>query len=242
MPLEREAPAQRGLPGVAAEESPLPSEQVLSGAALGARQRDALSGLRAVLGERPEGFEVEEWRVVLAVLAPPVHGGHVGGFTARESLARRARECFPGFPVSAALRAFREVQQRPHVAEVIADFRALEGVDVVEQRGMLRRALVTIIDLANNPAEGASLSELLAIDAASCAKVISAITGAVKVLADLDGLRLAPAPRIALGVDGETPTATKSAEDPRASVAEKMALVLADVHARREAIDATVSE
>jgi hypothetical protein len=238
VPLEREAPTQRGLPGVAAEESPLPSEQVLSGERLGERSREALAGLRAALGERPEGFEVEEWRVVLAVLAPPVHGGHIGGATARESLARRARECFPGFPVSAALRAFREVQTRPHVAEVIADFRALEGIDVVEQRGMLRRALGGII----NTGERQDFDDLLAVDPSAWAKVMAAITGAVKVLADLDGLRLAPAPRLALGADGEPPGPTKPAEDPRASVAEKMALVFDDVHARRMAIDATVSE
>lgn len=240
VPLVRDAPTQRGLPGVAAEESPLPSERLLSGEALGPRMREALSGLHAALGERPEGFEVEEWRVVLAVLAPPAHTGHVGGAAARESLARRARECFPGFPATAALRAFREVQARPHVAEVIADFRALEGVDVMEQRGMLRQALGAIIALANDPT--ATLSDLLAVDASGCAKVMTAITGAVKVLADLDGLRLAPAPRVNPGATDELPGATKPAEDPRASIAEKIALVLEDATARRVAIDATVSE
>jgi hypothetical protein len=243
VPLEREAPTQKGLPGVAAEESPLPSEQVLSGERLGERSREALTGLRAALGERPDGFEVEEWRVVLAVLAPPVHAGHIGGATARESLARRARECFPGFPISAALKAFREVQTRPHVAEVIADFRALEGVDLMEQRAMLRDIYQVGLSAmeALRPGKGEKFAAWIVDDPAGAAKVISAAVNAGKALAELDGLKLTPV-RPALGADGEPPGPTKPPEDPRASVAEKMALVFEDVHARRVAIDATVSE
>ena len=49
------------------DEAPLPSERALSGEVLGARRREAGAGLRRVLGERPEGFTAEEWRVVLAI-------------------------------------------------------------------------------------------------------------------------------------------------------------------------------
>ena len=58
---------QRGFPGVCEDEAPLPSERALSGEVLGARRREAGAGLRRVLGERPEGFTAEEWRVVLAI-------------------------------------------------------------------------------------------------------------------------------------------------------------------------------
>lgn len=191
MPLVRDIgeAVQRGLPGVAAEEDALPSERVLSGELLGERRREALAGLRAALGDRPDGFLPEEWAVVVAVLSPPsaAPGHHLGGQKARSALTVRARDCFPGFPVHAALRAFREVQARPHVAEVIADFRALEAVDVVEQRAMLREALGAVIALATREGPGESLGDLLAIDANAAAKVSAAVTAAAKTLMDLNG-------------------------------------------------------
>lgn len=242
---------QRGLPGVAAEEDALPSERVLSGELLGERRREALAGLRAALGDRPDGFLPEEWAVVVAVLSPPsaAPGHHLGGQKARSALTVRARDCFPGFPVHAALRAFREVQTRPHVAEVIADFRALEAVDVVEQRAMLREALGAVIALATREGEGESLADLLAIDANAAAKVSAAVTAAAKTLMDLDGLKTPPAVRAmpALGAghdDGDASTGKAADEDdPREALAKKLAVVFGDVDARiSEAIDAEVRD
>ncbi|MCX7255677.1 MAG: hypothetical protein NTZ64_02830 [Polaromonas sp.] len=241
---------QRGLPGVvAAEEDALPSERVLSGELLGERRREALAGLRAALGDRPDGFMPEEWAVVVAVLSPPTAapGHHLGGQKARSALTVRARDCFPGFPAHAALRAFREVQTRPHVAEVIADFRALEAVDVVEQRAMLREALGAVIALATREGPGESLGDLLAIDANAAAKVSAAVTAAAKTLMDLDGLKTPPAGRgsPALGVgrdDGDTGTSDKDKDkdDPRDALAKKLAVVFGDVDARM--IDAEVRD
>lgn len=239
---------QRGLPGVAAEEDALPSERVLSGELLGERRREAFAGLRAALGDRPDGFLPEEWAVVIAVLSPPTAapGHHLGGQRARSALTIRARDCFPGFPAHAALRAFREVQTRPHVAEVIADFRALEAVDVVEQRAMLREALGAVIALATREGPGESLGDLLAADANAAAKVSAAVTAAAKTLMDLDGLKTPPTGRAApaLGAgqdDGDGSAASdKDKDDPRDALAKKLAVVFGDVDARM--IDAEVRD
>lgn len=243
---------QRGLPGVAAEEDALPSERVLSGELLGERRREALAGLRAALGDRPDGFLPEEWAVVVAVLSPPsaAPGHHLGGQKARSALTVRARDCFPGFPVHAALRAFREVQARPHVAEVIADFRALEAVDVVEQRAMLREALGAVIALATREGPGESLGDLLAINANAAAKVSAAVTAAAKTLMDLDGLKTPPPVRAAPalgagrdGDDGDGSASDKDKDDPRDALAKKLSVVFGDVDARMsEAIDAEVRD
>ena len=229
---------QRGLPGVAAEEDPLPSERVLSGELLGERRREALASLRAAIGERPEGFAQEEWDVVIAVLSPPdTRIGHVGGQRARASIAVRARECFPGFPATAALRAFREVQARPHVAEVIADFRALEAVDVVEQRGMVREALGAVLSLATRTGEGESLGELMALDASGAAKIAASVVAAAKVLMDLDGLRTAPGAAVDANATGKT------SADPLA-LAAKMRVVADDLRSRaaQQVVDATAED
>ncbi len=229
---------QRGLPGVVAEEDALPSEIVLSGALLGERRREALAGLRAALGDRPEGFLPEEWAVVIAVLSPPdtSAGFHLGGQKARVALATLARQCFPGFPVHAALRAFRDAQTRPHVAEVIADFRALEAVDIIEQRSMVREALGQVIALASRAGPSKSLGDLFSLDANAAAKVSSAVTGAAKVLMELDGLKTPPASRAMLnapaaGDDGHGGVANK--DDPREALAAKLAVVFGDVESRR---------
>lgn len=253
VPLVRDTgeAVQRGLPGVAAEEDALPSERVLSGELLGERRREALAGLRAALGDRPDGFLPEEWAVVVAVLSPPTAapGHHLGGQKARSALTVRARDCFPGFPVHAALRAFREVQTRPHVAEVIADFRALEAVDVVEQRAMLREALGAVIALATREGPGESLGDLLAIDANAAAKVSAAVTAAAKTLMDLDGLKAPPTvravPALGVGRDGDDGgnAGASDKDDPRDALAKKLSVVFGDVDARMsETIDAEVRD
>jgi hypothetical protein len=242
---------QRGLPGVAAEEDALPSERVLSGELLGERQREALAGLRGLLGECPDGFMPEEWSVINAVLAPPTVsvGGHVGSQKARAALTERVRRCFPGFPVHAALRAFRDVQTRAHVVEFIADFRALEAVDVVEQRAMLREALGAVIALATREGPGESLGDLLAIDANAAAKVSAAVTAAAKTLMDLDGLKAPPTvravPALGVGRDGDDGgnAGASDKDDPRDALAKKLAVVFGDVDARMsETIDAEVRD
>lgn len=226
----RAPPVQRGLPGVAAEEARLPSEQVLRGELLTERRREALAGLRRVLGERPEGFAVDEWRVVLATLAP-VSGGGLAGAAARTARAAMARECFPGLPAPAALRRLLEVSALPHVAEVIADFRALEMADVLEQRSMLREVLYGVLGL------GEGLGDLMAEDPGACAKMASAVVQAAKALMDLDGLRAAkPAttPAIDLGDDAGNARGkpADAALDTFAALREKVSRVAADISER----------
>jgi len=142
------------------------------------------------------------------------------------------------------------VQARPHVAEVIADFRALEAVDVVEQRAMLREALGAVIALATREGPGESLGDLLAIDANAAAKVSAAVTAAAKTLMDLDGLKTPPPVRAAPalgagrdGDDGDGSASDKDKDDPRDALAKKLSVVFGDVDARMsEAIDAEVRD
>lgn len=211
---------QRGLPGVAPEEAALPSEAVLSGELLADRRREALVALRTALGACPEGFEPAEWRVVVAALAPAPAAGGVGTASARAELVARAAACFPGHAPPAAARLFREVLARPHVAAVVADFRALEMLDVQAQRGMVREALGAVLDLHAALSPG-----LAAADPSGTARLASAIVQAGKALMDLDGLR-------ARADDDPDGAGASGGQDPGAALAEKLGRVLGDLQAR----------
>lgn len=187
---------QRGLAGVCDDEAPLPSEQALSGEVLGARRREAGAGLRRVLGERPEGFTAEEWRVVLAVLSPDEAAGATGSGkapTRQEAAVVRALACFPGLPAPAALRAFREASARGHVRAVVADVRALEGIDVLAHRDMVRARLLQVAALADDLVGDAGESMGI-VDPSGAAKLGLAVVAACKGLMDLDALKSAPPP------------------------------------------------
>jgi len=215
----RDDAVQRGLPGVSAEEERLPSEAVLSGELLGERRREAFAGMRRALGERPDGFSREEWAVVVSLLCPP----HLppGTTSARGSVAYRARECFPGHAAPAALRAYCEVRDRPHVKALVADFRALEGLDVLAQRGLWRDRL----NLA-----GAALAERLretdGMEVGDVAKLATAMASVAKTAADFDGLQ---APRAV--PEGDATTGTPTA-DVHKSLAENLSRVAEDLAAR----------
>ncbi len=179
------------------DEAPLPSERALSGEVLGARRREAGAGLRRVLGERPEGFTAEEWRVVLAVLSPDEAAGATLGWrdgkapTRQEAAVSRALACFPGLPAPAALRAFREASARGHVRAVVADVRALEGIDVLAHRDMVRVRLLQVAALADDLRDESGASMGL-VDPSGAAKVGLAVVAACKAVMDLDGLKAKP--------------------------------------------------
>jgi len=184
---------QRGLVGVCEDEAPLPSEQVLSGEVLGARRREAGTGMRRLLGDRPENFTAEEWRVVLAILSPDEAAGATamrGRVPSRQEAAvGRALACFPGMPAPAALRAYRETSARPHVRSVIADVRALEGIDVLAHRDMVRARLLQVAALADD-LQGDDGASMGLVDPSGAAKLGLAVVAACKGLADLDGLKV----------------------------------------------------
>lgn len=222
----RREEVQRGLPGVLAEEGELPSETVLSGELLSERRRESLSRLREALGDRPDGYDAAEWRVVVGLLAPS--GVGLAGVRSRDDRARLARDCFPGLSAPAALRAFLEVSRRPHVAQVVNDFRALEGLDVLEQRGMVREVLYQVMGLA------AGVPAIVAADPSGGAKVATAVVQAAKALMDLDGLRAARPVDDGAGGDGDgRGRPALPGADPGAALAEKVARTLADLRARR---------
>ncbi len=216
---------QRGLPGVAPEEAALPSEAVtgayvVSGELLAERRRESLGRLRALLGECPAGFTAEEWRVVGAAFAPaPV--GAPGTTSARAELLSRALACFPGHPPANAARLYREALGRPHVAGVLAELRAVEMLDVVEQRALVRESLH-----AGMAARDAITLDLAAADPSGCARLIQAVVTAAKALMDLDGLRARPEE------DGDR-AGGRSEQDVRQALAEKVAAVQADLAGRR---------
>lgn len=207
-----DAPLQRGLAGVRDDEAPLPSEQALSGEVLGERRREALTGLRKALGERPDEFTPEEWRVVIASLSPDDAAGATGGrpgATRSEAAILRARQCFPGLSPAAAVRAYREASQRPHVRDIVADVRALEGVDVLAQRDWVRRKLMQVASLAD-VIDTRDTESLVFIDPSGAAKCASAAAAALKSLMDLDGLKVALGGEEA-GVVGDPDAESKAA-------------------------------
>lgn len=182
--------AQRGLPGVLPEAEALPSEVVLDGGVLSARRREALQQLREMLIDRHPDVDPEDWRVFAATVAPPyAHLPRAPGTPARAmGVMQAAKDCYPHLSPSAALRAFREAQQRPAVRALVADFRSLELADVHEQRGLVREALHASIT------RGTQALYLLDPSAApnEWARVSACVTAASKVLADMDALALRP--------------------------------------------------
>lgn len=191
MPLTRGDSRQRGFVDILPEEAPLASEVVLVGGVLDARRREAVAALQAALFDgRPEDIDPEAWRVVVAQLAAPAAAlPRSPGTPARMlSATQRARDCFPGMSVPAALRKYRETLELPAVRKFIADFRALEAADMQEQRGLVREALRATID------RGASA--LYDIDPSAApnefARVSACVTAACKVLVDMDALAARP--------------------------------------------------
>lgn len=224
---------QRGLPGVAREEDPLPSERALSGELLCERFREARAGLQRVLGACPEGFSAEEWRVVQSLLCPPP--APPGTLRGRGILMHRARECFPGYAAPAALRMYIAARDRPHLAEFVADFRSLEAIDIMEQRGLWRERLDlagSIVEVLRPPPGVSIVDHLAGMDIGTAAKIATAVASVAKQAADFDGLR-APAPGRASSDDDGDAASNSLAEDPRASIADRIAKIAEDLIARR---------
>jgi hypothetical protein len=191
VPLTRGDSRQRGFVDILPEEAPLASEVVLVGGVLDARRREAVAALQAALFDgRPDDIDPEAWRVVVAQLAAPAAAlPRSPGTPARMlSATQRARDCFPGMSVPAALRKYREALEQPAVRKFIAEFRALEAADMQEQRGLVREALRATID------RGASA--LYHLDPSSApnefARVSACVTAACKVLVDMDALAARP--------------------------------------------------
>ncbi len=150
-----------------------------------ARRSASARAFRALLGDQPDGFTRGEWRTVLHSLAPEVDSASglaaPGSTSARQARLAAARDCFPAVPPTTALRFFREAQQAPHVVAFIADFRALELADVVDQRAIARECLLGII--STEPLPNLSIIDPKAWSAMSLARV-----AAVKMLVTMDGL------------------------------------------------------
>ena len=136
---------------------------------------------------------------MLAILSPDEAAGATAGYrdgkppTRQEAAVSRALACFPGLPAPAALRAFREASARGHVRAVVADVRALEGIDVLAHRDMVRARLMQVAALADDlrDEDGASMG---LVDPSGAAKVGLAVVAACKGLMDLDALKAPPIP------------------------------------------------
>lgn len=215
---------QRGFPDILPEEAPLPSEVVLGGGLLQARRREALERLRELHVDRPEDIAPEEWRVILATLAPPT--GHLprspGTAAKMHGVLQAARECFPLLSATAAVAKFREVQARPVVREYVANIRALEMLDVVEQRGMVRETLHAVM------ARGTEAVYQIdpAVAPVEWSKVAASTVAAAKTLVDLDGLKRSDT------AAETTTTDVEAAADPTDSLLAKARRVQADLRAR----------
>jgi hypothetical protein len=222
---------QRGLAGVRDDEARLPSEQALDGEVLSDRRRGAVTGLRKALGERPDGYTAEEWRVVLAILAPDEQAAATGpgkAPTRQQAAVARALACFPGLPAPAALQAYRRASTLPHVQSIVADVRALEGIDVLAHRDMVRARLMQVAALADDLADpDGSMGR---VDPSGAAKLGLAVVAACKGLMDLDALK-APAP-LAEDPDGK-PGAKPGDVDPGEALKALLRRAAADLESRR---------
>ena len=214
---------QIAMPEVLREEAPLPSEVVLDMGILAARRREALAGLRGMLLERPPGILPEDWRVFIASVAPP--SGHLsrapGSPEKVLSHIHAAMDCFPTKSPMMALKAFREAQQRPEVAALIADFRALELADLHEQRHIVRQSLLMTI------ARGTDAIVKLDPEQTSneWARVSLAVIAANKTLMELDGL----------AVKASEPTTAVVETSSQGSLFDRVASIAADLKSRQAA-------
>lgn len=225
---------QQGFPDILTEEAPLASEVALSGGVLTARLREANAALRAMLFDgRPDDIDPEHWRVVCAHLAAPAaHLPRAPGTPAKVlSATQRAKDCFPGLSVPAALRRYREALDDPAVRKFIADFRALEAADILEQRGKVRECLHAVLDRGTAalmaPPEEGGISAAIAPN--EWARVAATVVGACKVLVDMDALGQRPEE---LAV---TTTATEAEADATPAVMQRVAVVAEDMRRRRAA-------
>jgi hypothetical protein len=110
------------------------------------------------------------------------------------------------------VRAYCEHRDRPHVKALVADMRALEGLDVLAQRGMWRDAQdlnrrVLMLKLRGSD-EFTLEQNIVAMEPADVARLSLAMTAAMKAAADFDALQ---APRVTT-VDGEEGTAAAQAD------------------------------
>lgn len=224
---------QQGFPDILTEEAPLASEVVLSGGVLSARMREANAALRSMLFDgRPDDIAPEHWRVVCAHLAAPAaHLPRAPGTPAKVlSATQRAKDCFPGLSVPAALRRYREALEDPAVRKFIADFRALEAADILEQRGKVRECLHAVLDRGTaalmTPMEDGGLSPAAAPN--EWARVAATVVGACKVLVDMDALAQRPE-ETALTVPAED---ADDAATP-AAVLQRVAVVAEDMRRRK---------
>jgi hypothetical protein len=226
---------QRGLAGVRDDEARLPSEQALDGEVLSDRRREAVTGLRKVIGERPDGYTAEEWRVVLAILAPDEQAAATGpgkAPTRQQAAVSRALACFPGLPAPAALQAYRRASTLPHVQSIVADVRALEGIDVLAHRDMVRARLMQVAALADDLVidDGGEPLRMGRVDPSGAAKLGLAVVAACKGLMDLDALK-APAP-LSEDPDGK-PGAKPGDVDPGEALKALLRRAHADLESRR---------
>jgi len=203
---------------------------VLSGELLSERRRESLAAMQRALGPRSAEFSREEWAVAISLLCPPALPP--GTTSARAANAHRARECFPGLAAPAALRAYLEHKDRPHVVALVATFRSLEALDVLAQRGLWREGMDLareVLMLKMRGPEGFTLQEnVAAMEAADVARLAMAMVAAVRAAADFDALQ---APRAA--PDDAPPVDPRAAQaDAHKALAANLERVAADLAAR----------
>lgn len=225
---------QHGLPGVLSEEAPLPSEVVLEGGILQRRLREAHAGIRDLLLDRPDDIDPGKWRVVQATLAPP--SGHLPrspGTAAKQlGVMQAARECFPGLSPSQALRRYREAQEDPVVRAFVADFRALEMLDIFAQRGLIRECLHATIRRGSEELIDPNSPITPRTAPREWAVVSMAATTACKTLIDMDDLHMTDEER-AVFAPASTLDQKAAPADVARALQEKVAGVAAHMRARR---------
>jgi hypothetical protein len=178
---------------------------------------NALRALKDVLGNRPQEFTPEEWSCIQATLDPDRRTFYCQRQSSWQqyALASRARNCFPGLPSFEAIRAFKRTLELPHVAQFLAEFRAIELLDVMEHRQNIRCAIYTVLAMDRFLRDDKEVRT----DRKGSAALAKEVLSAAKTLAELDDLKV------------KAPGSTSSASlvDPETQID----AVLADLEARR---------
>lgn len=207
-------------------QAPLPSTQVLSGQALSKERADALRALHAFLGDCPETFTAEEWRVVHAVLDPDRHAHVTQKRGAYKEFAKsaRAKACFPGTTTDVALRLYEETLSKPHVSAVIQTIRAQEALDVLEHRHLVRQAAHAVLGLSAILYD----EDFARRDPRGAAALAKEVVSAHRALVDLDDLKV-PSRKVELEVSQQQ----EVSEEPEDDIPEVLSKIMEDLKTRR---------
>ena len=194
-------------------------------------RKSQFSNVKNMLGQCPKEFTGEEWRVVQALLDPCYLQKIQEPLATRRHRPKMAMalSCFPTFPPSSAVIAFEACSNLPHVRQLVEAVRALETIDLYQQREILRESLYSVLRMHT------ALDDLKLTKPSDAAKVGLAVVAAAKALQELDFPRPVPNSNEPQG----RPASIDA--DPTESLMSQIDKAVSDLTARKPIIDAEAS-